>query len=125
VSATEFDLRGTCPACGENTLTIALTGRKIVLVCAYIACPRPTALDEILTTCSQPEHIVDLRATDYSMQHPMIERLDGVLLDRCPLAAFLSLAAWHHLPLGRYAVSRPVEADDWSTATWTPVEVSS
>ena len=76
---------GICPACGGQNLGVIRTEIGNWLHCATVGCPRPTAVHEVLTTCSQPDHIVDLRPSDYSIQHPMIERLDGVLLDRCPL----------------------------------------
>lgn len=118
-------VKGICPACGRETLGVIITGGGSFMHCAGIDCPRPTALQEILTTCSQPEHVVDLRADGYSLQHPMIERLDGVLLDRCSLDAWLRDSDVPPEAVGRYVVSQPVVTDVWATAAWAPVEVSS
>lgn len=126
MSLPDLAIAGRCPACGGQTLTFALGGRPglLELYCAGVECPRPTALHEILTGYSQPDHIVDLRRGDYSVQHPMVERLDGVLLDACALEAWLHQLDGPPEPLGRYTVSQPDESDDWSTAMWTPVEAS-
>jgi hypothetical protein len=102
---------GFCPACGYPTLFLGSGGH---VTCSRLACPRPTAADEILDT-QEMGHIVVTTMTDYSMQHPLIERLDGELFD-CALANRLHGLTGSPVEPGRYRVTGT--DDDW---TWEPL----
>jgi hypothetical protein len=102
---------GFCPACGQETLFLG-TGARIA--CSRLTCPRPTAADEILGT-RELDHIVVTTMTDYCMQHPLIERLDGELFD-CALSQHLESLDGAPVAPGRYRVISA--EDDW---VWEPM----
>lgn len=71
---------GYCPmGCGA-TLILGAGGH---VTCGYLPCPDPAALNRIL---SQPEteHIVIVRDEDFTIRHPLRERVDEQL-ERCTL----------------------------------------
>jgi hypothetical protein len=104
-------VRGFCPACGWETLFLSTGGN---VVCSRLTCPRPTAADEILDT-QETGHLVELDPFDYSMVHPLIERLDNQLLD-CELAKYMRSLAGPPVEPGRYRVTWVDE--DW---VWEPI----
>jgi hypothetical protein len=73
-------VEGRCPACGGR---LHLEGNR--LACMASVCPRPTAAHEILNEPQRQDHIVSLSEDGYSVQHPLVERLDNELLN-CPLS---------------------------------------
>lgn len=88
---------GNCPmGCGQTLLL----GEGGHITCSLLGCPRPTAVDELLDD-GETEHIVEFRNDNFSMQHPLRERLDGALYD-CDL--HISIAALDGPPVrpGRY-----------------------
>jgi hypothetical protein len=71
-------VQGYCPmGCGQ-TLFLGSGG---YVTCSWAKCPRPTAVADLLED-KETEHLVELGATSFSVQHPMRERLDGELF-RC------------------------------------------
>lgn len=83
--------------------------------CARNACPRPTAVAELLAD-SETEHLVDILPGSFTIQHPLRERLDGALRD-CRLGNHIVAVP---PPAGRYRVSvRPSgEVDGRTDIDW-------
>lgn len=46
-------------------------------------------LDALVEVTGGPEHIARFTATDFTLQHPLTERLDGTLFD-CPVHAVIA-----------------------------------
>lgn len=89
-------VQGYCPmGCGQ-TLFLAAGGH---ITCAYIPCPNPTAVDDILAG-PEHEHVITF-GDDFSILHPLRERLAGELL-HCELQEYCSVAAWPPVRPGRY-----------------------
>lgn len=99
---------GFCPACGYPSLFLGSGGR---VTCSRLACPRPTAADEILGD-GQLGHIIKTDYRSYQLQHPLHERLDGALFD-CVLSAYLEGLDHTPVPPGTYLVN-PVDGESWS-----------
>lgn len=113
-------VRGFCPmGCVVATLRVAANGR---VYCTNPQCPRPFAAAEILEE-TETEHVVRLRAGDFTIKHPLRERLEGEpagadaggLFD-CPLAASLEACSGPPHRLGDYRVFR--DDDGWR---WQPL----
>ena len=78
-------INGNCPmGCGA-TLFLAVGG---YVTCSYLGCPNPTAVDDILAE-KETEHIVTIHDDNFSILHPLRERL-GSQLDDCALHAYMS-----------------------------------
>lgn len=78
------NVAGNCPmGCGE-TLFVGSGG---YITCSYVRCPRPDAVSVILGE-RETEHVVQLKQHDFSILHPLRERLDDELL-RCDLHTYL------------------------------------
>lgn len=93
-------IKGRCPmGCGD-TLFIGSGG---YITCSWHKCPNPSAAGDILLDHAEHRHIVRLEAFDYSIQHPLRERLDGELFD-CPLDAFMRSLIGPPRKPGRYIV---------------------
>ena len=68
-------VQGYCPmGCGQ-TLFLGEGGH---ITCSYVRCPRPDAVDELLGD-RETEHVVELSAGTFAVQHPLRERLAGEL----------------------------------------------
>jgi hypothetical protein len=76
---------GYCPmGCGQ-TLFVGEGGH---ITCSWAHCPHPEAVDELLAD-RETEHVVQIDAGTFSIQHPLRERLGGILFD-CRLHEWLS-----------------------------------
>lgn len=99
-------VRGFCPmGCTIATLRLADNGR---VYCTNPQCPRPFAAAEILEE-TETEHVVRLRATDFTIKHPLRERLGhsaGEISDLfdCPLNDSLEALSGPPYPPGDYRV---------------------
>jgi hypothetical protein len=92
-------VQGFCPmGCGE-TLFLGSGG---YVTCGYIDCPNPTALADILAI-RETEHIVELEAKTFSVQHPLRERLNGELF-ACDLHRRISALDGPPATPGKYRV---------------------
>jgi len=90
-------VNGHCPmGCGQ-TLAVGEGG---YVTCTFWDCPKPTAVSDILGD-SEIEHIVKIGHSDFTIQHPLCERLDFDLF-QCPLAAYLANLNGRPVPPGRY-----------------------
>lgn len=66
---------GVCQACGTEGLVLVGT----VITCSNLACPRPDA-NALLLSETLIVHLVEISPDGtFSIQHPLIERLDGRL----------------------------------------------
>lgn len=92
-------IAGRCPACGHETLR---PDPKGALFCVRPECPRRTAASELLGL--DHRHAVDVRPGEWSMEHPVVCRLDRSILD-CPVHALVTdvMATDAKYP-GRYRV---------------------
>ncbi len=100
------NVQGFCPMGCGRTLFLGAGGH---VTCAYLPCPRPGAVDEILAT-RESEHLVTFGPEGFSILHPLKERLDEDLLE-CALHEYLSSLSGPPFQLGRY---RAVKGDqDW------------
>jgi hypothetical protein len=67
---------GFCPmGCGATLFV----GEGGYITCSWVECPRPDAVAEILEDRRETEHLVELQAATFTLQHPLRERLDGAL----------------------------------------------
>lgn len=72
-------VRGYCPmGCGE---TLVLEAARIK--CIDFACPNPEAVHRILDN-RETEHVVRLDYDDFSVKHPLRERIEDELFE-CPI----------------------------------------
>lgn len=96
------DVAGFCPmGCGQ-TLAL-LGGLSHVITCLNDSCPRPSAASKILAD-NEYGHLVNLTRGDFSIVHPLRERLEASLLD-CELNEFLGELAGPPQNPGRYRVT--------------------
>lgn len=86
MSAADYQrVAGFCPmGCGP-TLFLG-TGNNVT--CSSLDCSAPGAVDELLHD-RETEHIVVIREHDFTVQHPVRERVTGELMD-CELHRFLA-----------------------------------
>lgn len=101
-------IHGYCPACGSGTLFVGDGGH---VTCSLAGCPEPDAADSILAD-PETQHIVQIDETDFTVRHPLIERVAERLMD-CDLHARLAAMSGPPVRPGRYRVHRqdadPVE----------------
>lgn len=86
---------GYCPmGCGNDTLR--LMPPNGVVICINESCPGPMAAAQILAD-PESEHIVDFKVHEFSIRHPLRERLGDALLD-CGLHELLRQTRPQDLP---------------------------
>ena len=108
---TDHKVPGRCPmGCGETLFL----GNGNYITCSWEKCPNPGAVADLLLDCTEHRHIVQLVEYDFSIQHPIRERLNGELFD-CPLHRYLNSLTGPPRKPGRYFVSEA--GDGW---TWYP-----
>lgn len=94
------EVNGYCPmGCGA---TLARWSDGTIL-CTHPACTVPTAVDSILSD-QETEHIVVLRPGDFTIRHPLRERLDDELMT-CRLHKVIASFDSPPDPPGRYRVT--------------------
>lgn len=104
-------MAGFCPmGCGQ---TLQLVGYTVT--CRAGGCPRPAAAAEILAE-AETEHVVELGEHQFSVLHPLRERLDTALLV-CPLADWVGRQAPADLPRGRFRARLLAEG----IVSWEPL----
>lgn len=75
---TAVPVAGYCPSCGRNGLIVGEDGS---ICCSRPDnCRNPAAAGELLAD-RETEHLVTLTGKDFTIRHPLIERLDGALED--------------------------------------------
>jgi hypothetical protein len=99
---------GFCPmGCGQ-TLTLGATGPGGGRVwCSATDCPEPEAVSHILGD-HRTEHIVALREDDFTVKHPLRERLDDALMS-CVIDEHLTSLSSPPHPPGVYSMIRAGE----------------
>lgn len=108
-------VRGFCPmGCGETLFVVNHRVSNHRVECCNEGCPRPAAAAEILND-PETEHIVEVDAVGFCLQHPLRERLDGDLFG-CTLHDQLVAKAGPTGPTGlvepgRYRVTADPAAD--------------
>ena len=107
-------IAGYCPMGCGHTLNLEKRNDCDRIVCIWPECPRPAAAHEILIAdaSAKPTHTVVLTVEDFSMEHPLQERLDGELFD-CPLHKWLSSLDGPPNPPGRYRVWAKDNDEGW------------
>lgn len=107
-------VQGHCPICGGTSLILAHGGH---ITCPRPECPRPTAVDELLAD-TEADHIVVLRAKDFSIRHPLRERLDDELLT-CDVHARIRGMNGPPRQPGTYRLTRlPAGSWMWEEVDW-------
>lgn len=106
-------VQGYCPMGCGRTLFLADGG---YVTCSYVRCPRPDAVADILAD-RESEHIVVFSAGDFTIRHPLRERLGDSLMD-CELHKVLEVLAGPPVQPGRYRAT--LSGERW---TWTAVSV--
>lgn len=92
-------VRGYCPmGCGQ-TLFLGDGG---YVTCSLIGCPQPDAVATLLED-SEHEHIVKIEPGDFTILHPLRERLGDQLMS-CDLMGWLSAQSGPPFAPGRYRV---------------------
>jgi hypothetical protein len=101
---------GYCPmGCGRT-----LFSAQGCITCSFANCPRPTAVDELLDD-RETQHIVDFGESEFTVRHPLRERLDDALLD-CDLHRYCNSLPGPPTRPGRYRARQ--SGLHW---TWEPV----
>jgi Family of unknown function (DUF6085) len=107
-------VQGCCPmGCGE-TLFLGSGG---YVTCSLDLCPAPDAASRLLAT-RETDHLVEIGADGFNVQHPLRERLDGALFG-CDLHIRLTALDGPPLKPGRYRVR--VSDDRGSGMEFVPV----
>jgi hypothetical protein len=102
---------GRCPAgCGE-TLFLADGGH---IVCSFVGCSSPCAVDELLADPHSHEHIVTFDDNGFAIQHPLIER--GADLVECGLHQHIRLLDGPPVRPGKYFARH--DGQQWA---WSPM----
>ncbi len=99
---------GHCPACGHESL-VCTAGAQIT--CRADACTRPAAAAEILAD-HETEHIVQFGPGEFTVRHPLRERLDDALMD-CQLHHDIAAMSGPPVKPGRYRARRDGERWTW------------
>jgi len=101
-----------CPACGTQ-LFIELGITVDQIVCRNVNCKRPTAAHEILSE-TEIGHIVMLGERDFSMKHPLVERIRDELL-KCDFMLYMRSLLRTPLAPGKYRVVHSSDAGPVAT----------
>lgn len=91
---------GKCPMGCGHTLFLGSGG---YVTCSLDKCPRPDAASDILDD-GEREHIVEVREYDFTVRHPLRERLDDALM-ACELHTWIASRPGPPAQLGRYRVT--------------------
>lgn len=100
MAAPDRSVAGLCPmGCGP---TLILGRPDGAILCDHPGCPRPSAVAELLAD-GETQHIVRLDADEFTIRHPLRERLDDQLMT-CHLHRDLAALAGPPRPVGTYRV---------------------
>lgn len=105
-------VKGFCPMGCGSTLFVASGG---YVTCSFIHCPNPTAVSDLLAD-REVEHVVQFDEDDFTVRHPLRERLGDALMD-CELHHFIAELDGPPVALGRYRASF---SNRWH---WTKIDV--
>jgi hypothetical protein len=117
--AADRSIAGNCPmGCGE-TLFLGAGG---FVTCSYLTCPRPDAASRILAD-AESEHIVEFGRREFTVRHPLKERLDDALM-RCDLHEHITRLAGPPVKPGRYRARPNLGQRAQGAWTWEPLPAS-
>ena len=106
---------GYCPMGCGRTLFLADDGD---ITCSYLHCPRRDAVTELLAD-RETEHIVIFAETEFTIRHPLRERLDDALMD-CDLHKDISAMTGPPVKPGTYRARwAPYDAATPAYGRWT------
>ena len=109
------DVQGNCPMGCGHTLFLAEGG---YITCFYVHCPRRDAASDILAD-RETEHIVIFAETEFTIRHPLRERLDDALMD-CDLHKDISAMTGPPVKPGTYRARwAPYDAATPAYGRWT------
>lgn len=97
-------IEGKCPACGQENLAVNAANQ---VQCLNGDCPSPAAVHRLLRD-ARHDHVVFVGEGHWSVEHPLIERLEEGGLESCGIHDFLDF--WI-LTEGRYTAVR--EEGQW------------
>lgn len=103
---------GHCPACGKTCLFVGDGG---LLTCAWSNCPNPAAASELFDD-AETEHIVWFDTAEFTIRHPLRERLGDALLD-CDLHHHIAGLSGPPVRPGRYRARLVDGRWTWEEAT--------
>lgn len=69
---------GYCPSCGQDSLFVPKGGGAIM--CQLSGCFERTAAHDILGD-QETQHIAVIREKDFTLRHPLFERIDNRLME--------------------------------------------
>lgn len=104
---------GYCPACGGNSLFLGSGG---YVTCSRIDCSNPSASSDILAD-RETEHVVTLHRAEFTIRHPLRERL-GADLEDCKLHEQLKRMGGPPREPGRYRVYM---GEDFPAHVWESI----
>ena len=102
------EVAGYCPACGKQSLRLMAEGH---VTCCRLECPHPDAASQILHD-PETEHIVWLSEDEFTIRHPLRDRLADELLS-CQLHKYLAAGAGPPFAVGKYRVSGTAGSRRW------------
>ncbi len=111
---TNPEVAGYCPMGCGRTLFLADGG---CVTCSFLQCPDRTAADTILDD-PETEHIVELGPEEFTVRHPLRERLRDELM-RCDLHRSITAWAGPQHQVGQYRVTRS-RGDGYTAWNWAP-----
>lgn len=98
---------GYCPMGCGHTLNVGEGG---FITCGSLSCPRPDAVASLLQE-RETEHIVQLRHGDFTILHPLRERLDELL--NCRVHEYIADHERAPFEPGRYRVQKVQTGSGW------------
>ncbi|WP_174774606.1 MULTISPECIES: DUF6085 family protein [unclassified Cryobacterium] len=101
---------GNCPMGCGRTLAVDPHG---AILCRAFGCPNSRAATTILQD-AETEHVVTFARDDFTIKHPLRERIGDELLD-CPMHAQLAALTEPPVKPGRYRV----QTDSWGETVYT------
>ncbi len=104
----EIKVKGCCPSCGCRNLALYTDVNEIVCKSKY--CDDPYALHKIIQD-DEIEHVVFIGAKDFSMQHPLKERVNRELL-HCEQGEWLFSQSGPPVEPGKYRMRRTLDDDE-------------
>lgn len=108
---------GYCPmGCGDTLFA----GSGGYITCSWIACPRPDAVSVILEE-KETQHIVVFGKSNFTVRHPLRERLDDALM-ACDLHDHIAALDGPPVALGRYRATFSAVTGCWH---WETLQVAS
>ncbi len=113
-------VQGYCPMGCGRTLFLADGG---YVTCSYVHCPRRDAVADLLAD-TETEHIVKFGETEFTVRHPLRERLDDALMD-CDLHSDIAAMSGPPVRPGTYRArwaDYHAETPGYGQWTWTEIQ---